>query len=134
MAHGPTGAPPEVTGVDVVRVPDGRIAARYPFVDGSGEWPQMKLAESAERFRSAGARAREQHTLMALPTIYDSESVIPMRSAAPVFDHYFRRRPAHYGCPCGTGTQLWISRDASKAPGARCTTSLAGKGVRGSNP
>src|SRR5258707_6970694 len=92
VAHGPTGAPPEVTGVDVVRVPDGRIAARYPFLDGSGEWPRMKLAESAERFRSAGALAREQHTLMALPTIYDSESVIPMRSAAPVFDHYFRRR------------------------------------------
>ena len=49
MAHGPTGAPPEVTGVDVVRVPDGRIAARYPFVDGSGEWPRMKLAESLEQ-------------------------------------------------------------------------------------
>jgi SnoaL-like domain len=31
--HGPKGAPPKVTGVDVVRVRDGRIAALYTFVD-----------------------------------------------------------------------------------------------------
>ncbi len=32
-AHGPAGAPPKVTGVDVVTVRGGRIAALYTFID-----------------------------------------------------------------------------------------------------
>jgi hypothetical protein len=31
--HGPVGKPPKVTGVDVVTVRDGRIAALYAFID-----------------------------------------------------------------------------------------------------
>ena len=37
--HGPNRAPPQVTGVDVVRVRDGRIAALYPFVDVPASGP-----------------------------------------------------------------------------------------------
>src|SRR5260370_28505020 len=31
--HGPKGGPPKVTGVDVIRVRNGRIAALYTFLD-----------------------------------------------------------------------------------------------------
>jgi SnoaL-like domain len=37
--HGPKGAPPKVTGVDVVRVRNGRIVALYTFVDVSASGP-----------------------------------------------------------------------------------------------
>ncbi len=32
-AHGPAGAPPSATGVDIVTVRDGRIATLYTFID-----------------------------------------------------------------------------------------------------
>jgi len=39
LRYGPKGGPPKVTGVDVIRVRNGRIAALYTFFDVPASGP-----------------------------------------------------------------------------------------------